>query len=406
MSSIQSYTISVPEEKIERLKAKLALFDLPDELPDAEPWARGPPLSEIKRLANYWANGYNWRKAEAQLNEFPNFITRVQVEGFDTYDVHFIHQKSTVKNAIPLLFSHGWPGSFIEATKILPLLVDGGKDYPAFDVVAPSLVDFGFSSSSLMSGFTVEQHAEVCHKLMLRLGYEQYVVQGGDLGYAVSRLLAMKYPESVKGQLINLAVPSEPTITSHPALFQQVQSTPLTEWEMAGIARTEWFSVEGAGYNKLQQTKPQTLAYAMAANPVGLLAWIYDKLHDWADEYPWTDDELLTWVSIYEFSTAGSWANQRIYYEDAHAATGPSFAQAASYIDVKLGISRFPKELLLRPRLWHHTMGPVVLMNEHDKGGHFAAWEVPELLVRDIREMFGRDGGAFGVVEGRSGYEQ
>lgn len=152
MLSIQTYKISVPEAKIERLKAKLSLFDLPDELPDAEPWVRGPPVAEIKRLANYWANGYDWRKAEAKLNEFPNFITKVQVEGFGTYDIHFIHQNSTVKNAIPLLFAHGWPGSFIEVTKILPLLVDGGQDYPAFNVVAPSLVDFGFSSSSLKVG--------------------------------------------------------------------------------------------------------------------------------------------------------------------------------------------------------------------------------------------------------------
>jgi len=153
MSSVQEYTISVPQEKIERLKAKIALFDLPDELPDAEPWARGPPLAEIKRLANFWANGYDWRKAEARLNELPNFMTTIQVDGFGTYDIHFIHQKSrTVKNAIPLLFAHGWPGSFIEVTKILPLLVEGGEDYPAFDVVAPSLVDFGFSSSSLKVG--------------------------------------------------------------------------------------------------------------------------------------------------------------------------------------------------------------------------------------------------------------
>lgn len=179
----------------------------------------------------------------------------------------------------------------------------------------------------------------------------------------------------------------------------------MTEWEKAAIARTEWFSVEGVGYNKLQQTKPQTLAYAVTANPVGLLAWICDKLHDWTDDYPWTDDEILTWVSIYEFSTAGAWANQRIYYEDAHK-NKPSFVLAACYVDVKLGISRFPKELLLRPKLWHHTMGPVVLMNEHDKGGHFAAWEVPDLLVSDIRKMFGKDGGAFGVVEGKTGYDE
>lgn len=215
----------------------------------------------------------------------------------------------------------------------------------------------------------------------------------------------MKYPESVKGHHINLAVPTEPTLTSHPKLYAQVQSTPLTEWEKAGLARTGWFSVEGTGYSKIQGTKPQTVAYAVAANPVGLLAWIYDKLYSWADDYPWTDDEILTWISIYEFSTAGAWANQRIYYDDAHMKE-PSFVLAAKYIDVKLGVSRFPKELLLQPKLWHHTMGPLVLINEHDKGGHYAAWEVPELLVSDIREMFGKGGGAFGVIKKKNGYDE
>ena len=149
MASIKPYHISVPDAKIERLKAKLAVYDLPDEVPDVEPWTRGPPLADIKRLASYWADGYDWRKAEAKLNELPNFITKIDVQDFGTYDVHFVHQKSSVKNAIPLLFSHGWPGSFIEVIKILPLLVDGGKDHPSFHVVAPSMVDFGFSSPSL-----------------------------------------------------------------------------------------------------------------------------------------------------------------------------------------------------------------------------------------------------------------
>jgi pimeloyl-ACP methyl ester carboxylesterase len=148
MSSIKPFKISVAEDKIQRLKQKLALSDFPDEVLDAEPWVRGPPLSDIKRLAQYWGNGFDWRKVESELNKMPHFTTDIAVEGFGSYDVHFIHHRSPVTNAIPLLFLHGWPGSFIEVTKILPLLMEVGDEFPAFNVVAPSLVDFGFSSAS------------------------------------------------------------------------------------------------------------------------------------------------------------------------------------------------------------------------------------------------------------------
>jgi len=147
-SSIKQFKIAIPETKLQRLKQRLALSEFPDEVIDSEPWSRGPPLSEIKRLAQYWGNGFDWRKMEAELNQLPQFTTGIEVENFGVYDVHFIHQKSSVKNAIPLLFLHGWPGSFIEVTKILPVLGKGGEDFPAFHVVAPSLIDFGFSSAS------------------------------------------------------------------------------------------------------------------------------------------------------------------------------------------------------------------------------------------------------------------
>ncbi len=148
MSSITPFTIAVPDDKIKHLKQKLALTDFPDELADVEPWSLESPLSDIKRLTLYWENEFNWRTVEAKLNEFPQYIAKIEVAGYDTYDVHFVHQPSTVKTAIPLLFVHGWPGSFIEVTKILPELIKGGKDFPAFHVVAPSLIDFGFSSAS------------------------------------------------------------------------------------------------------------------------------------------------------------------------------------------------------------------------------------------------------------------
>ncbi|KIV79949.1 hypothetical protein PV11_07488 [Exophiala sideris] len=405
MSPIRPYTISVPESKIERLKQKLALFDLPDEVPGVEPWSRGPPLADIKRLAAYWANGFDWRKVEAKLNSIPNFMTSIDVDGFSTYDVHFVHQTSKVKNAVPLLFAHGWPGNFTEVTKVLPFLVDGGKDSPSFHVVAPSLVDFGFSQAAMKPGFNIDQHAEVCHKLMLQLGYDEYVVQGGDIGYPITRLMAKNYPQHCKAHHVNMAMPAEPTLTAHPALYAQVQATPLTDFEKAGLDRTKWFRADGSGYMIEQGTKPQTIGVAVTSSPVALLTWVYEKLHDWSDGYAWTDDEVLTWVSIYEFSAGGPAATQRIYYDDRKREGGSAFVAAQEYIDSPLGVMRLPKELVQSPELWHHTMGPVVLIRQHERGGHFAAWEVPDLLAGDLREMFGRGGGAFGCVSGKNGYD-
>jgi pimeloyl-ACP methyl ester carboxylesterase len=190
MASITPFKISISEDKIKRLQQKLALTDLPFEVLDpGHPWSRGVPLSEIKRLAFYWQHHFNWRAVEAKLNEFPQYTTSINVEGFDEYDIHFVHQRSQVTDAIPLLFLHGWPSSFLEVTKMLPLLIDGGKDGPAFNVVAPSLIDFGFSSASKKvylfvrpsdnvdkskKAFNVDQHAEAYHKLMLTLGYNEY----------------------------------------------------------------------------------------------------------------------------------------------------------------------------------------------------------------------------------------
>lgn len=174
MSSTKSFKINIPAKDIDRLKQKLLLTDFPTEVEDAEPWSRGPPLADIKRMVGYWINQYDWRKAEAHLNSFPQFTTEIAIDNFDTYNVHFIHEKSNTTNAIPLLFVHGWPGSFEEVTKILPLLVKGGKDHPAFHVVAPSLIDFGFSDAAGKKGFNVDQHAETCHKLMQALGYDEY----------------------------------------------------------------------------------------------------------------------------------------------------------------------------------------------------------------------------------------
>ncbi|KAH8588636.1 epoxide hydrolase [Bisporella sp. PMI_857] len=403
MSSIAPFKIAVPEDKLNRLKQKLALTDFPSEVLGAQPWSHGAPLSDVKRLALHWENDFDWRAVEIRLNELPQYTTNIDVQGFNTYDIHFIHQPSIVKTAIPLLFLHGWPGSIIEVTKILPELIKGGKDFPAFHVVAPSLIDFGFSSASNKKEFHSEQHAEAYHKLMLALGYTEYVVQGGDLGYGIARFLALSYgPEHVKAHHVNCVAPAQPTATEHPELHAKVQATPLTSSELAGLARSEEFSKEGNGYYKQQSTRPLTTGYFMQDSPVGLLAWIYEKLHDWSDNYFWTDDEILTWVSIYYFSRPGPAATSYIYYNNEHRDPG-MFAAVQKYSVVPLGISRFPKDLILLPKLWNQTMGPVVFEKEHESGGHFAAWERPDAIVDDLRTMFGRAGGAFNVVKGHSG---
>ena len=195
-----------------------------------------------------------------------------------------------------------------------------------------------------------------------------------------------------------------PSWTSNPLLSLQHALTPYNAREQSGFARTEWFMKEGSGYRMEQATKPQTLGYALNDSPVGLLAWIYEKLHDWTDDYPWSPDEILTWVSIYWFSTAGPAASLRIYYEAAHdLKTGRT--RTEQYIPhVKLGLAHFPKELSAVPKTWGRTMGRVVWESEHDKGGHFAAWERPEVIVADLRGMFGKGGGAEGAVEGRDGF--
>jgi hypothetical protein len=202
---------------------------------------------------------------------------------------------------------------------------------------------------------------------------------------------------------INYVDPAEtPSFITQPFLAFKHAITPYSKLEEEGIARSKWFQKEGSGYNQIQSTKPQTLGYGLADSPVALLAWVYEKLHDWSDDHPWTDDEILTWVSIYWFSTAGPAASIRIYYETVHAGVG----DIGKYIPgVKLGLAYFPKDLEVPPRAWGRTLGPVVFESEYESGGHFAAHERPEQLVDDLFKMFGKGGGAYGVIEGIEGYQ-
>ncbi|KXJ94773.1 microsomal epoxide hydrolase [Microdochium bolleyi] len=413
MSDIKPYTIAVPDAAIEDLKLRLSLARFPDELDGAD-WDMGAPLADVRRLAKHWQTSYDWRAAEKRLNKLPQFVTPIQCGGgsFESLNIHFIHMRSSKPNAIPLLFIHGWPGHYQEVLKILQPLVEGGGDgdgAPAFDVVAPSLPNFGFSEGTKKRGFALEQYAETVHKLMLKLGYNEYVTQGGDWGCHISRALAHLYPTHCRATHLNMDNCSPPSFLRNPLLATQHLLTPYSAREQKGQDRTKWFNEQGRGYNLEQSTKPQTLGYALADSPVACLSWIYEKLHDWTDGYPWTDDEVCTWVSTYWFSTAGPAASVRIYYETAHNVDGREGKIGRERLreytpGVKLGFSHFPMDLAVLPRSWFGTLGEVVFQREQESGGHFAAWERPEELVRDVREMFGKGGGAFGCVEGKNGY--
>ncbi|KAL0958893.1 hypothetical protein HGRIS_014212 [Hohenbuehelia grisea] len=415
------FTLAVPDNQIQRLKAKLELTTLPDELDEAA-WSYGVPLADIKRLIARWKDGYDWKTHEAAINQdLPQFTRDVEVDGFGTLNIHYVHKKSDVPSAIPLLFVHGWPGSFLEVRKVLPLLTAGGSSQPSFHVVAFSLPGYGFSEAPKKKGFRIGQFAEIGHKLMLALGYNEYVTQGGDWGTLITMRISSNYGgKNAKAWHCNTPMfPQPPHPLYQPISFLVSQLTPYTPAEKALMERGQWFQRMGSGYVAIQSTQPQTLGYSLADSPGGLLAWIYEKLVLWTDGYPWTDDEgkftrlalsyglsltrfiaVLTWISIYWFSRAGPAASIRIYYETIQSG---DFSMV-NPPKVPTGYSYFPKELGGIPRSWLRGASNVVFESDHERGGHFPAHECPEALVDDLRKMFGKGGPAFGVVPRMNGY--
>ncbi|KZV68202.1 alpha beta-hydrolase [Peniophora sp. CONT] len=401
----QPFTISVPDAHLDLLKRKLELARLPDELEGAG-WDYGVPRADIERLLQRWKNGYDWRAEEAALNkELPMFTRDISIEGHDSLNVHYVHQKSTIAGAIPLLFVHGWPGSFMEVRKVLPLLVaPSDSSAPAFHVVAIGLPGFGFSEAPKKPGFGLKQMAETGHKLMIALGYDEYVCQGGDWGYFVTMLIASMYgPDHAKAWHTNMPNPIPPNVLAHPVQYLQYLVTPYDEHDRAAIQRKQDFLNTGIGFLLQHNTKPQTIGYSLEDSPIGLLAWIYEKLVSWTDRYDWEDDEVLSWISVYWFSRAGPTASITLNYETNKL--GQVAGSGNVNVRVPIGVSFFPKDLNPSPKSWVIPHGTVVQSVRHKRGGHFAAHEVPELLVGDLREMFGKSGPAYRVVRGKDGYE-
>ncbi|KAI0773251.1 alpha/beta-hydrolase [Trametes elegans] len=402
----QPFSLSVPHADLELLRTKLEIVRFPDELEGAG-WDHGAPLADIKRLVSHWKEKFDWRKVEAEINKLPMFIRDIEVEGFGTLNIHYVHLKSEVVNAIPLLLVHGWPGHFLEEKKLFPLLTSSSSEHPSFHVVALSLPGFGFSEAAHKPGFAGRQYAEVLNKLMLSLGYEEYAYHGTDWGHTLGVHAVHHYGHKhIKAWHSNFPFYRAPTLSTYPRLYLEYLTLPyLNKPAYAGLVQTAKWRMKAVGYYTEQATQPQTIGYSLADSPVGLLAWIYEKLVSWTDGYPWTDDEVIEWVSIYWFSRAGPTAAGRIYYEMTGGNTHDSF-QGAERTTVPLGLSYFPEDLVQLPRSWMRMIGDVVFESQHDKGGHFPGFEQPEKLAGDLRKMFAKGGPAHGVVPGKNGFDQ
>lgn len=385
---IRPYRIDIPQSDLDDLHARLDRTRWPDDL-SATGWAYGVPADHLRDLVHHWRHSYDWRAAEAQLNEWPQFTTVI-----DGTTVHFAHVRSPEPDATPLIVTHGWPGSIAEFLDVVGPLTDpaahGGDPADAFHVVVPSIPGFGLSGPPADTGWDVGRIARAWAELMRRLGYERFGAQGGDWGSAISRALGRICPDRVVGVHLNLLMGAqatqEPTEAELAALTPGERERTLESWR-----RWSAWSRDGMGYAILQSTRPQTLAYALTDSPVGQLAWIAEKFQEWTDSERCPEDavdrdRLLTDVMLYWLTgTAGSAA--RIYYENAHS-QGERATRPTEPSTTPTAVAVFPAEISIPLRHHADRTDNVVRWTELDRGGHFAALEVPDLLVEDVRAFF------------------
>ena len=372
------FKIRIPDETLDDLHRRLRAIRWPSSLDD-ESWDDGAGLSFVRGLADHWLHRFHWRAEEERLNRLPQYLMTV-----DGTDIHFVHRRGVGPSPMPLVLTHGWPGSFIEMERILPLLTDpgahGGDPADAFHVVAPSLPGYGFSPAPTRPGVSSREIAELWRALMAGLGYDRFAAQGGDIGAGVSTWLARLFPDSILGVHLNF-IPG----SFRPALGEE----PITAAEQAFLDQTaSWAAAEGA-YFALHATKPQTLAFSLTDSPIGLAAWIVEKFRSWSDcggdvERCFSLDELLTNISLYWFSDS-PYAATRLYKENRRQPL--SFAPDERVLP-PLGVAVFPRELWMPPRSWVERVFDVRQWTVMPSGGHFAAMERPELLAADIRAFF------------------
>ena len=381
-AAIHPFRVEILQADLDGLHDRLAQTRWPDELPGVG-WSRGVPLGYLRDLAGYWRDGYDWRGHEARLNRLPQFTTVV-----DGQPIHFLHVRSPEPDALPLIVTHGYPGSVVEFLDLVGPLTDprahGGDPADAFHLVAPSLPGYGFSTPVREPGWAMGRTTRAWVELMARLGYHRYGGQGGDIGAGVTGMLANLDPGHVVGVHLN----SDPLAVAAVALppGDQADKAAVTDAHRASLERMRQFQADGLGYLELQRTRPQTVAYALTDSPVAQLAWIVEKFKEWTD--PAADlpedavdrDQLLTNVSIYWFTGTGASAAQFLY-ETAHAQDWPGPS------DVPQGWAVFAAHDDLVRRLVDPD-GRIGHWSEFDRGGHFAAMEAPDLLVEDVRAFF------------------
>jgi pimeloyl-ACP methyl ester carboxylesterase len=376
---IDPFVIDTDAEALDDLRARLRRARWP-ERETVDDWSQGVPLAYLQDLCGYWAGRYDWRATEARLNEIPQFTTMI-----DGVSVHFLHVRSPHPGAVPLIMTHGWPGSFLEFERALGPLTDpvahGGSAADAFHLVVPSLPGYGFSGKPTATGWDVHRIARAWAELMTRLGYERFLAQGSDWGTSVSTSLALQQPGRLLG--IHLIPPLAPPDRS---------AGDLTDAERAALADLDERTRTGSGYSAEHGTRPQTIGYSLLDSPAGLCAWIAEKLWAWADHpgdlsQVLTADQVLDNITLYWLTGTGASA-ARLYWESIAQVTEWFTTAASDTITVPTGCSIFPAEIPRPSRRWaQRRFGNIVHWNEPGRGGHFAAWEQPGLFIDEVRAV-------------------
>jgi epoxide hydrolase len=371
--AIESFTIDTPQAVLDDLRARLANTRWPDEIPDTD-WTYGTDLAYLEELCRSWER-FDWHAVEGRFNQWENITTTI-----DGQNVHAIHARSPEPDALPLVITHGWPGSVAEFLDVIEPLRDprnhGGDASDAFHVIAPSIPGYGWSGPTSSTGWDVRRVAEAWKVLMARLGYDRYGAQGGDWGSMISSQLGVVDPEHVAGVHLNmvLGIPDD---------------SPLTETEQADMASTSAFIEKGSAYQQIQGRNPQTLSYGLTDSPAGLAGWIVEKFHHWTHhpdgdlETAVTREQILANLTVY-WVTKTINSSTRLYFESRKTGRFPPFER----LETPTGCAIFPGEIVRMPEKWSRNLYNVTHYKRFDRGGHFAAMEEPDLFIGDVREFF------------------
>jgi pimeloyl-ACP methyl ester carboxylesterase len=369
MTEIRPFTIDVPQAAIDDLHARILAARWPDK-EQVDDWDQGIPLAVVQDFAAYWAKQYDWRACEAALNAYPNFLIEL-----DGVDIHFLHIRSKHAGARPLIMTHGWPGSVLEFMEVIEPLTNPADPADAFHLVIPSLPGFGFSGKPTETGWSITKIATAWNDLMLALGYDRYFAQGGDWGSGVTLEIARQNLGACAAVHSNmvLALPDPATMGD------------LSDLEKRAAARMQYYQEKESGYSAIQKTRPQTIGYALADSAVGQMAWILEKFRNWSDcddQFSgFSRDALLDTITLYWLTNSAA-SSARLYWHSFNA-------MGFDPISLPTGGTIFPKELFQTSRRWaEKRFSNLIYWNEVDRGGHFAALEVPDIFVREVRACF------------------